>query len=67
MVHLQGEADCALVSVPCQSGLAVNAGHVDEAREVLINRYLSCLGTSLSDTKAARDERECVAKPTKGE
>jgi hypothetical protein len=61
------EADCALVSVPCQSGLAANAGHVDEAREVLTNRYPFCLGTSLSDTKAACEERQCVTKLTKGE
>jgi hypothetical protein len=61
------EVDCAFVSVPCQSGFAVNAGHVDEAGEVFINRYPFCLGTSLSDTKATCEESQCVTKSTQGE
>lgn len=57
--------DCALVSVPCQSDLAVNASHVDEAREALIKEYPFCLGTSLNDTQAACEEHQCVTKSTK--
>lgn len=57
--------DCELVSVPCQSDLAVNASHVDQAREALIQRYPFCLGTSLHDTEALCKERRCATESSK--
>jgi hypothetical protein len=57
--------DCALVSVPCRSGLAVNSAHVDDAKEALIRTFPFCLGTSLDDTEAACERRQCVTKPKK--
>jgi hypothetical protein len=57
--------DCGLVSVPCQSDLAVNAMHADEAREALIQAIPFCLGSSISDTESACEHRECVTKSTK--
>jgi hypothetical protein len=52
--------DCALVSVPCRSGLAINAQHVDEAREALIQAIPSCLGSSLDDTEAVCERNQCA-------
>jgi hypothetical protein len=57
--------DCALVSVPCQSGLAVNAGHKGEAQDILDRHYFFCLGSSLDDTIAACEARHCVTEPRK--
>jgi hypothetical protein len=57
--------DCALVSVPCRSGLAVNAAHVDAARDALIEAFPFCLGSTLSDTEAACEKRQCVTEPAK--
>lgn len=61
----KSSTDCELVSVPCQSGLAVNTSRAAEAREALIKEYPLCLGQSLNDTKAVCDERQCVTKSTK--
>lgn len=63
--NCKSESDCALVSVPCQSDLAVNASHVTEVREALIKEYPFCLGTSQNDTKAVCEEHQCVTKPLK--
>lgn len=60
-------SDCTLVHVPCQSGLAVNASHLDEAREALIRAYPFCLGQSLSDTEPVCEKRQCLTKSTKGQ
>jgi hypothetical protein len=57
--------DCTLVSVPCQSGLAVNAGHEAEAQDVLNHKYFFCLGSSLDDTMAACKARRCVTESKK--
>jgi hypothetical protein len=57
--------DCALVSVPCQSDLAVNAAWRDQAREALIDAFPFCLGSSISDTEATCEKRECVTSPAK--
>lgn len=54
--------DCDLVSVPCQSGLAINARHVDEAREALIQAIPFCLGSSLEDTEAVCDRNQCATR-----
>jgi hypothetical protein len=59
------EVECALVSVPCRSDLAMSADHVDKVGEVLINRYTFCLGTSLSDAKAVCEGRQYVTKSTR--
>jgi hypothetical protein len=59
--------DCALVSVPCQSDLAVNTAYRDEAREALINAFPFCLGASTSDTEASCSKRQCVTSPSKKE
>ncbi len=59
--------DCALVSVPCQSDLAVNSAWRDQAREALIDAFPFCLGSSLSDTEATCKERQCVTSPAKKE
>jgi hypothetical protein len=59
--------DCALVSVPCRSDLAVNAAHRDVAREALIDAFPFCLGSSLNDTEAACERRACVTRPAKKE
>ncbi|MGJ0509719.1 MAG: hypothetical protein ACR652_21865 [Methylocystis sp.] len=61
----KSEKDCDLVSVPCQSDLAVNANHKEEARDALIKQYPFCLGTSLHDTKASCQKHECVTEGTK--
>jgi hypothetical protein len=57
--------DCDLVSVPCQSGLAVNAAHKEEAQELLNHHFYFCLGSSLDDTAAACKARHCVTEPKK--
>jgi hypothetical protein len=57
--------DCDLVSVPCQSGLAVNASHKEEAQDLLNHHYYFCLGSSLDDTVAACEARHCVTEPKK--
>lgn len=57
--------DCELVSVPCQSDLAVGGSYKSEAREALIQSYSFCLGSSLHDTEASCEKRECVTKATK--
>jgi hypothetical protein len=54
--------DCALVPVPCQSGLAINAQHVDEAREALVQAIPFCLGSSLDDTEAVCERSQCATK-----
>lgn len=59
--------DCALVSVPCQSDLAVNAAWRDDAREALIKAFPFCLGSSTSDTEATCEKRQCVTSPAKQE
>jgi hypothetical protein len=59
------EKDCDLVSVPCQSDLAINAKHVTEAREALINHYWICLGSSQHDSQAMCDEHQCTTKSLK--
>jgi hypothetical protein len=51
--------------VPCQSGLAVNAGHEAEAQDVLNHKYFFCLGSSLDDTMAACKARRCVTESKK--
>ncbi len=56
--------DCELVSVPCQSDLAVGGSYKAEAREKLIERYPFCLGSSLHDTEASCEKGECVTKAT---
>lgn len=61
----KSSSDCDLVSVPCQSDLAVNTSYSAEAREALIREYPFCLGTSLHDTKASCEERQCVTKDEK--
>jgi hypothetical protein len=63
--NCKSASDCELVSVPCQSNLAVNASHAAEAREAIIKEYPFCLGASLSDTRAVCDEHQCVTKPIK--
>ncbi len=55
--------ECELVSVPCQSGLAVSASHSEEAQELLNHHYYFCLGSSLDDTEAACEARRCVTEP----
>jgi hypothetical protein len=55
--------DCALVSVPCQSGLAVNADHSAQAQEALNQKYFFCLGSSLEDTVASCHARQCATEP----
>ncbi|MEK8095421.1 hypothetical protein WOC76_23460 [Methylocystis sp. IM3] len=57
--------ECEMVSVPCQSDLAVAARHAAQARERLVETYPFCLGSSLHDTEAACEEHECVTKATK--
>lgn len=59
--------DCVLVSVPCQSDLAVNAAWRDEAREALIDAFPFCLGSSTSDTEATCEKGQCVTSPAKQE
>jgi hypothetical protein len=54
--------DCDLVSVPCRSGLAINARHVDEAREALIEAIPFCLGSSLDDTEAVCEKNQCATR-----
>ncbi len=61
----QAAKDCELVSVPCQSDLAVAARYKTEAREALVKEYPFCLGSSLHDTEASCEKRECVTKGTK--
>jgi hypothetical protein len=58
-------ADCALVSVPCQSDLAVNASHADETRASLVRAFSFCLGSSLHDSESACHERQCATGPKK--
>jgi hypothetical protein len=57
--------DCTLVSVPCESGLAVNSSHVDEAREALITAIPFCLGQSYDDTEATCEHGQCATKTIK--
>ncbi len=57
--------DCALASVPCQSGLAVNTSYKEQAREALIDAFPICLGTSLNDTEATCEKRQCATRPIK--
>lgn len=59
------KVDCTLVSVPCQSGLAVNSDHEDEAREALISAIPFCLGQSYDDTEATCEHGQCATKMTK--
>jgi hypothetical protein len=59
----RAQDDCALVSVPCQSGLAVSAAHSDEAQEALNHFYSFCLGSSVDDTVASCQARHCVTEP----
>ena len=58
-------SDCVLVSVPCQSDLAVNVGHSAEAQEALNEKYFFCLGSALHDTVASCEAHQCVTKGTK--
>jgi len=44
--------DCALVSVPCRSGLAVNSAHVDDAKEALIRELSPIFGDGLKHQAA---------------
>lgn len=57
--------DCALVSVPCQSGLAVSAAHAEEAQDRLNHAYFFCLGSPMDDTAASCEARRCVTEPKK--
>jgi len=57
-------ADCELVSTPCQSDLAVNGGYSSVAREALVRTYFFCLGSSVHDTAASCEGRQCVTKST---
>ncbi len=57
--------DCGLVSVPCQSDLAVNKDHVDEAREALVKAIPFCLGSSISDTDSVCEHHECLTNSNK--
>lgn len=61
------DKDCDLVSVPCRSDLAVNAQRVDAARAALIAADPFCLGSSLHDTEAACEKRQCVTRDHKSE
>ncbi|WP_442754358.1 hypothetical protein ACNHKD_15375 [Methylocystis sp. JAN1] len=61
--HCRKADDCELVSVPCQSGLAVNADHKEEAQDLLNHHFYFCLGSSLEDTMAACEARHCVTEP----
>lgn len=54
--------DCDLVSVPCQSDLAVNIAHSAQAREALIQKFPFCLGSDQHDTEVACEKRQCVTK-----
>jgi hypothetical protein len=70
--HLPGEwfacksaDDCTLVSVPCRSDLAVSAAHREAARDALVDAIPFCLGSSLNDTEAACEKRQCVTLPAK--
>ncbi|HEY8161458.1 MAG: hypothetical protein ACR650_05550 [Methylocystis sp.] len=54
--------DCELVSVPCQSGLAVSASYKKEAQDVLNHTYFFCLGSSAEDTTATCKARRCVTE-----
>lgn len=60
--HCRAAKDCDLVSVPCQSDLAVNSDHATEARKRLVDQFPLCLGASLHDTEAACVARECRTK-----
>lgn len=57
--------DCDLASVPCQSGLAVNASHKDEAQDALNHHFYFCLGSAVEDTQATCEKRHCVTEPKK--
>ncbi len=57
--------DCALVSAPCQSGLAVGAAHAEEAQDRLNHTYFFCLGSPMDDTAASCEARRCVTEPKK--
>ncbi len=59
--------DCDLVSVPCQSDLAINAKFKNDARDVLVHNFWFCLGTSQHDSEAVCEDHQCVTKPTKPE
>jgi hypothetical protein len=56
---------CVLVSVPCQSGLAVTADHGAEAQEVLNEKYFFCLGSAADDTVASCVAHRCATEPKK--
>jgi hypothetical protein len=60
--HCRTAKDCDLVSVPCQSDLAVNSDHATEAREKLVDHIPFCLGSSLHDTEAECVARQCRTK-----
>ncbi len=55
--------DCELVSVPCQSGLAISASHKEEAQDVLNHKYYFCLGSPVDDTVASCKSRRCITEP----
>ncbi|KAF2992608.1 hypothetical protein OGR47_06120 [Methylocystis sp. MJC1] len=57
--------DCALVSVPCQSGLAVSATYAEEAQDRLNHTYFFCLGSAVDDVAASCEARRCVTEPKK--
>lgn len=57
--------DCALVSVPCQSGLSVSASHAEEAQDRLNHVYFFCLGSAVEDTAASCEARRCLTEPKK--
>jgi hypothetical protein len=58
--------DCDVVSVPCQSDLAINSAHVADGRERLIKTFPFCLGQSIhDDTEASCDDHQCVTKGVK--
>ena len=59
------EKDCDLVSVPCQSDIAVTASHKDDAQEALIKQYPFCLGGSQHNTEAKCKKHECVTEGAK--
>jgi hypothetical protein len=55
-------SDCALVTVPCHSDLAVNAEHLNQVEEEISKKYPFCLGSTLKDTAASCEAHQCVTR-----